>query len=235
MNYRRAPIIEAVVEFQYAEPIDFRLVGRMAVRIAGRYDIDETEEELGTTISFGQPATHTRRPVARKLSSRDRRHSCRISLTGVLFSELAPYEGWSVFEPRILRDFETLADISGFPALKQIGMRYVNRIDIHRGRNEGWIASDFLTNAPQPVPTHFIQQVEYVPSEIRQFNVKIFTATVVSPVPYSDALILDIDVIKQGAPKGIDDIQVILGEMRNERNKIFESSITDRAREIFLQ
>lgn len=233
-QYRRAPIVEAVVEFQYTSEIDMRLIGKLAARIAKRYKLDEVEHSLSTTVAFGKPAEHSKIDIGRRLSSNDRRHSCHIRTGSLLFVELAPYEGWTTFQERIERDFATLSSFDQFPVLKQIGMRYINRIDIHRGRFPDWKIPDFLNYSPSPVPQHFLQNVEYSATPKRPFVIKMITATVVSPVPYSDALALDIDVIRNAdLPADVSGVISLLDQMRMVRNEIFEDSITDKAREIF--
>lgn len=234
MNYRRPPIVEAVVEFQFAAPVDFAFVAKLAARVVSKYQVDETERQQGVMFHSDGRSTPVNGEIGRKLSSRDMRHTVIVRLGSIIFASLAPYEGWDAFEDRIAQQYRVLSGVSGYPAIKQIGMRYINRIDIHKGLFPNWVASDFLNNTPSPLPDHFLQHVEFSENEKRSFVIKIVTATATSPVPYSDALLLDIDVFRRSAlPASLPDMIALLREMRALRNETFESSITDRARELF--
>jgi uncharacterized protein (TIGR04255 family) len=59
-------------------------------------------------------------------------------------------------------------------------------------------------------------------------------AAIQSPVPHREGLLLDIDIGRTThVPQLEREIQQLLDQIRHEKNRIFESSITDRARELF--
>jgi uncharacterized protein (TIGR04255 family) len=114
----------------------------------------------------------------------------------------------------------------------------VNRLDIPRGDRVTIPTEDYLLIEPQipeiiPSLRFFTTQFIGIVPEI-EGQVIVNAGTVPSPLIDHLSLLLDIDLFKeQTLPQRDTDVWELLEVLRKRKNIIFESFITDSARELF--
>jgi len=242
-QYKRAPITEAVVEIRFASPIDENRLKKTFKYFSDLYSDYKTIPHHEIDIDVRQ----AEEPVARitniihtnQFTSADMTQRLHITPNSFLVSQIAPYEGWGKFCDRIIRDWEILRKGVGFQNIKRVGMRYINRIDMPI---DGPILryEDYITVYPtlpeclDPCVSHAVNVQVNLEDINSVLNLK--TAMVESPLPEHLAMVVDLDISQIfESPLSDDELYSYLNEARNKKNTVFESCITDKARELFNQ
>lgn len=205
---------------------------------------DENDFQLRVHIEKGMP---TGQPVpevsghgARMLSADDQRIVITRQ-TSVIYACLAPYPGWDDFIGGARLVFDTLRDKLGYKEVSSIGLRYVNRIDVPL-KDDGppLLPTDYLLVGvalpPNGITTSLraFQTVAEVEINHDQLFARVTAATAVEALIRHASLLFDIDVIAQvDLPKKSDEFWALVGRMRDAKNSIFESGVTDAARQLF--
>lgn len=240
-QYARPPIIEALVQMQFAEPLDDARYVKLLKKLTKSYDNDLALETVGANIDFQNRTSNFHAFPQRRLSSSDETDIMVVDAGKLTWSRLPPYVGWDEFLRRVKRDANAAHSVVGFRKLQQLGVRYVNRIDIPVSNPTPDAVvryEDYLT-INLSLPTQWEAVNSYAWRFERRFVdlglLAVVQSAVVAPeIPNHAAFLLDIDVIAQNQlPVKLDDVYDKLEEMRNLKNKIFEVSITDVARGSF--
>jgi uncharacterized protein (TIGR04255 family) len=246
MNYTKPPIIEAVIEFQFTGDYDEGARAKIVRKLKKRYPVAESIQEI--TLEAGPTgANQSVRTIGLKLSSQDR-SECVTLISSVpptpiagaeprpaafAVSQLAPYCGWNSFCQRFSEDWAIVEKVIGKRKLLRIGVRFINRIDIYGEIDDPqhWVLAGPTLPAQFARPKVFNMHA-VVPIDSAQVN--LLVGTVPSPLPHCSSIVLDIDiyttdVISDQTAERLE----ILNNFRSKKNWIFESCITDAARELF--
>jgi uncharacterized protein (TIGR04255 family) len=240
--YSKPPITEAVIEFRHAGKIEQSDLAKANKRFTAFYpngsETDQHHVEInvdpkGRTTSKLSPTGK----VYRRAS--DNEHNVlMLNPNSLVVAQSPPYPGWLVFCERIMRDWTLWQKTVGSRDLIRVGLRYINRIDIQS--NEATInPSDFLSislNSPEDLgPT-----ISYAVNGSFQLPAIKAGLTIMSgvisppPVPNHLSILLDLDVGKEtDLPQSEEGIMTLLTSMRDEKNRVFESLITEQSRMLF--
>jgi uncharacterized protein (TIGR04255 family) len=175
----------------------------------------------------------------RKLSSLDRADVLIFRRSALVCSRLAPYIGWEEFIPRAREAWTVCKKQAGTIELSRIGLRYVNRIDIPLQEGQIINAEDYLKFVPkspdgftEPMTTFLVQSNR--PMGVDDCNFMVLSSTVPSPLISTLSIALDLDVSREmNVPNREDELWALIERMREHKNFVFETCITDRARALF--
>lgn len=240
-NYPRPPIVEAVIELKFENPVPFDLLARGKKTWAKHYEdvTDDVIFSLEVNFESGLSRSPSRTPGGMKFHSKDQSDVLTIDTKAFLVAKLAPYTGWAEFSSRMVRDWKIFRDKVGIRDLIRVGCRFINRIDIPLGDSSVINTSEYVTFGPS-YPDRFGQDItEFAlllarnePEFEGRNRVTIKMAP--SPVPNHVAIVLDIDVYTESRiPKKIEELTKLLEDMRKAKNDSFEMAITDKTRELF--
>lgn len=237
--YDAPPIIEALIQFRYAEPVSNALQAKLLKRLKREYVNELALQAVGANVNFErQEAAFVAEPQSR-LSSLDETDVLIVHATTLTWSRLAPYQGWEPLSERVRRDVQIAHDVMGLRKIVQLGVRYINRIDVPiNGPTIRY--EDYLT-INLTLPEMWDGVSNYGWRFERQYpaltSLAIVQSAIIAPeIPNHAAFLLDIDIIrKQDIPTKIEDNFLLLGKMRDLKNNIFELSITDTARASFTK
>lgn len=245
-KYPKPPIIEAVLHVRYSSPMTDGELKRIPRLLQSEFpkSKEESEFQLKVRLEKGQP-TGTPEPSvvdqgARLLSDNDQRVVVS-RRAAVLFSYHAPYPDWEAFVTSAHFVFDTLRDKLGYKPISSIGLRYVNRLDIPFTGNESlMVPSDYLL-VGVTLPENGITDTVRMFTGLVEVDIKhdrligrIQAATAGSALIEHASLLFDIDVIAQfDVPSKADEFWALVGRMRDAKNAIFESAVTDKARQLF--
>ncbi len=241
--YPFAPITEAVVEFRFESQLEEGEMTKISGKLAAKYPNEQIQiskavkfdldiEGERATANFGQGNKTFRR------SNDDQNEIALLGGHSFTISQLALYPSWEQFLDRIIRDREICNKVIGYRKIVQIGMRYINRIDVPFDSDGMARHEDYLTIQVQ-LPDEYANHIGYnltvqIPLKELKCVANIQSGAVPSPLPKHVAFILDIDLIRTvDVPQKDDDIYSLLAEMRQAKNSLFEAFITDTARERF--
>jgi uncharacterized protein (TIGR04255 family) len=234
-RYSAPPIMEAVIQITFSEAQAEGALRKLVQRLKRDYANLVVTENVNTTIDFqNRTAAFDASPQTR-LSSQDEADALLVNAQTLTWSRLAPYEGWESLFGRVERDLREAIGVSGYRKISRMGVRYINRLDVpFTGpslRYEDYLTINLTIPEAWPTVENYGWRFE------RAFGslYAIVQSAVIAPeIPNTGAFLLDIDVVDQhNLPAKLEDVLTRLQEMRHLKNEIFESSISDKAREQF--
>jgi uncharacterized protein (TIGR04255 family) len=239
--YPKAPIIEGVIHLAVSGIATPAEMQKLVTRFAKEYSQQEILSHISVAINTtGGPATVEQHPQGYRLKSTDQADIMLVLQDGVAAARLTPYPGWEHLRERARKGWSEWRRNVTHSALKRIGIRYINRIDVPI-KEGGILDTDaYLRFGPrvpdfskQPLNGFLVQATK--PTDLEHWSVTI-TSTIVSPPPLIDflSLGLDIDVFRTEQIPGRDaDLWDCVETVRELKDDIFESCITDQARKLF--
>ena len=239
MAYKKAPITEAVIELRFARSFDKALIEDAARRLRGEYFYQDPENAVNVKIEVGTQKTQVDTAwQGVKLSSLDRTDCVFFRTNTFICSRLAPYTGWEDFSARALRGWEVWRKTAGSIELARIGVRYINRLDIPSETDASLNVEDYLNVSPhspgelaRPMSSFTMQIVKPLDDDCM---LALNSGTVVPPLIGFASLALDLDVFREvDLPRRDEDLWALINRIRDHKNRVFESCITDRARALF--
>lgn len=238
--YSKAPITEAVIDIRIKESdsITFEKLSELGDLIKNDYPTSETLWGVQHILSFGgddpkiETASETTRSAFKYQDISEKRIVIS-SPTGLLFSQLAPYERWEPFSTEAKRIWNLYQSVVSPTAVTRLAVRFINRIDLPPGED----FSKFLRTYPevsidmsQELSTFFMQLE--LPQRDIDSKAVIIQTIVPSPRPNYVSIILDIDLFRD-YDFGTDEAAIweFFQKLRLRKDEIFEACITDLVRE----
>ena len=239
-RYRHAPITEAVIDIQVTSPVS---VEWLAEAIAGESNYPTAEKLLAASgaMVFGPEentfATARAELVGYLCRSADGLRIYQARKNGFTFSRLAQYTSWAEVSGEARRLWNKYRAIATPISVTRIALRYVNRLDIPLPVRD---FSNYLRTAPQLSPdlphglSGYFMQLQLPMPDLQ--GACVINQTIIDPPtkPNTVAVVLDIDVFRtSGVAMDEDQLWEQLSQLRHEKNRVFESCITDEARRLF--
>lgn len=236
--YPAPPIIDAIVELRLQVPLEQTEQAQILRAISPGYDTHKETREVDVQVRSDDGKIEAVTGPARlvhMLSNLDQNDFCRVEVSKLHWSRLPPYEGWSSFKARILRDLERLPETTGLPRIDRVGVRYRNRIDVPVEADGIYHYEDYLSvNIGLPPfldPNHGYHWKIEKDFKDRGMAATIMSGTIPSELPGTMAVLLDIDVfVLRDIPQQRDHLMSKLEDMRSLKNELFEVCVTDKAR-----
>jgi uncharacterized protein (TIGR04255 family) len=239
-QYKRPPIVEAVIEIRLDQPLSRDEVNELLKRLRPDYAFSEPHIAIDVEVDVaGRRTDFKEKSSGYRLASSDQADVLLVAATHISFSRLAPYLGWDALRVRAEGHWLTWKRVVGYRKIKRIGVRYINRIDIPAPAGEMIRVENYLRVYPET------GRNEKLASYAMQLSgplgddncwLVINTGLVPSPLLGYLSLMLDIDVSRDGeVPQRDAELWTLIDRMRMHKNNVFEASVTDRARELFNQ
>ena len=239
--YPKAPITEGVIHLSVAGAATPEDLQKLVKRFAKDYPQQEALAAINVTINTtGGAAIVEQHPQGYRVKSTDQADIMLVFPDGVAAARLAPYPGWEHLRARARTAWAEWRRNVTYSALKRIGIRYINRIDVPIKQAEILDIETYLRFAPrvpdfskQPLNGFMVQATR--PTDLEHWSVSI-TSTIMSPAPLINhaSMVLDIDVFRTEQIPGRDaDLWDCIDTVRPLKNAIFEACITDEARKLF--
>jgi len=242
-KYKSPPVVEALCEFQFVpnEAWDITIPGMLYERIKDEFPIKQ--QQIGFGVRIVQPREGGMRERRMELASppmqffsNDKCSLVQVGQDLLTINHLKPYRTWEVFRPSILKVLGKYVDIANPKGFRQIGLRYINKIDFDEHRIEITDYFNYHPTIPNDLPQeHKTFQVTVdIPYEEERDLLRLTLATIIPEEPGVLSLVLDIgySMVK---PEGIGFKQV-LNWLENAHlivETAFEASITDKCRGLF--
>lgn len=140
---------------------------------------------------------------------------------------------------RVSRDVKIAHEVAGLRKIVQLGVRYINRIDIPLDRPiiryEDYLTINLSLPESWDGINNYGWRIEKTYRE-QGFHAIVQSAVIAPEIPNHAAFLLDIDLLRQqDIPSRLEDVLLFLAKMRDLKNEIFELSITDTARASFAK
>lgn len=240
--YSKPPITEAVIELRTDEVYDARDLERCRDRLKREYARVEPQTEVNINVDEVGAVTHQSKVIGFKLTAANAVDVVLVNAAIVATSRLAPYINFELLLESTRQNVETVAKLVGRRRISRIGVRFVNRIDVPdavfetSGKWPGFVK--VMPALPADVMrkedcSHFMNiHANYASNrDIRL----VIQGGMLNPVLLNhQSFQLDIDVaFDRDIPQRFDEVWERLATLRAAKNHIFESCITDAARELF--
>jgi uncharacterized protein (TIGR04255 family) len=237
--YPNPPIIEALIYVNIEPKIGFDVSAIEHLTIEDYAEkrpqfLFQGQFQMGDEIS----STSVREKIGYMFESTDKKRLLQIRTNGFSCSHLAPYTRWDGFceEAKNLWDVysKTLGDVK----ITQIGLRYVNRIELTLPLND---LKDWLQTFPEigsdagPDFSHFFMQVHVPQLDIGALAIINETIQPREIPPKAVYIMLDIDLTKNvDVPQDSKSLWEQFQILRDRKNKIFVGCITKKTEELFV-
>jgi uncharacterized protein (TIGR04255 family) len=237
-NYKRPPIVEAVLEVRFGEsPLDDKVMERLSKRFSERYPAPhQPSNNVGVELS-GTMLRVTQQNLGFKILSTDGGFTVSIGRNALGTSKNAPYGGWDEFIGEVRNNWSDWEKVVGWKEVSRIGVRYINRIDIPYSPTGITQLEDyfgFTVDVPESLGplANFAINAEMPMTE--KIKVVINHAATPSPLVQTNSFLLDLDLaIEQALPTSEKALWEAIEGLRSVKNTVFEACITDRTRELF--
>ena len=183
--------------------------------------------------------SHEQKQLGYEVSLRDGSEIVFLEEQQFIFVQRAPYDRWEYFSKQACTLLEQVVSKLNIDDFERVGLRFVNRIDVPVSEGAGINTDDYVTvnfNGPREdrgIIEEFQMRV-VKPTEKKGIHYALVLATTTTPMPNYVSILLDIDVFTRiPVPASGEKLMSLLGEMRTEKNNIFQECLTDKARELF--
>jgi uncharacterized protein (TIGR04255 family) len=238
-HLNNAPIREAVIDIAISPKVDLQTITAVTDALVPPFEKRSDIWEATVGFQFNQAGAHTQKGRSSKVGVRfdsvQPPHVLQYRTNGFTFSRLTPYEDWShvrdAAKPCWARYSESVEPCK----VTKLSVRYINALRLPIPSRD---FAEFLTAAPQ------------LPAELPQTLTGFLQRVVMATESYSAAVtqslesvlfeqqqivvMLDIDVWRSVALAPTDpSVWSVLDDLRNAKNEIFFSHLTEKAVDIF--
>lgn len=242
MHYKKAPIVEALLQLQFVENMSDADMARVARKAESLYphkeDMRDFQVQVRVHAGNAIPEVGATKQWYR-LNSKDGADVLVVNRNQFTVARRAPYTAWPEFFGRFDRDYELVSKVLGYRRVSRIGLRYINRIDVPT-KNSSEIDIRTYLNVYPHAPNRALEsllasQVRFEYTEHSIGAVVVVTSGTVDPVLINHvSYLLDIDVIlQQDIPLKRADVLEKINALRAIKNEIFETLVTNESRRLF--
>jgi len=241
-----APILEAVILFRCSLPgnVTMEEVHAKAEPLL-KEAYPKTRKLLMQEVSIqiaGECTESTHRIRGFQYIQEDGKQLVQFLQDGFSFNRLIPYSSFDEYVEEIGRVWNIYKEITQPILLKQLSMRYINRVVIPFDQSTAEIRlEDYLTIAPRAFPGDELQ-IEGLLQNMRfqHPESKMKLNLTVSSEPLNDSgapFIIDIDAIHplDSAPVEVEALSEKIQSLRDWKNLIFQTTLTKKCLSQFLQ
>lgn len=236
-KYAAPPITEAVIEIRFA-PIERQEMEAFAKKVSDRYPSRADQVRKRIQVEIATETIETEADELIRLATEDETKVVLLGATSIGVSRLAPYAGWPELLERFEADWSDLKRVVGYRKIERVAVRYVNRIDLptdDSGRVEHERFINLHINLPHDFPdlTNYLMAMDFDLADA-ECSCHVISGPVPSAVIGSASFLLDMDVWRTSSlPQKDAAILDLLRIMRDKKNYLFETFVTDMSRELF--
>ena len=239
-KYSNPPIQETICEvhFDLGQPLSLQRIELLKEVWAAEYPEQKVVQERNVNFHISPEGIQTQEGnLGHRLICKAADGKRLVQLSGVFFAanQLRPYPGWEeAFRDTILQRSEDLQKTIGPLKFKQVGLRYINRMDVPQVPLvwEEWFqlklpVPEFSGSRQRESQMQFHQELP----ESRRFIINL--AILASPDGKVSPVILDLDLIWQGAPRKLGELPLVLEHVHGPHRLAFEAYLSDKVRKLF--
>ncbi len=234
------PLREAVFDFRLAQELPSSFIDKVSTRKPKRFEKVLKLYRSNLSLQFGdgklvtpEAATNTSEQYGWRYNTNDGSEVVQFRRDGITYSVLKGYAGWAVAKPIMKELWNEFSECAGPTEVSRVAVRYINVIEVPTGED----LDLYFTAAPK-VPGELPQKIAGFLSRVQipfsadgSFSA-IITQALEPQVGAKVPVVLDIDVFRVGKfPGESAEIWTLLDGLREVKNQIFFSSVSDRALE----
>lgn len=229
----RAPLREAIIDIQLAQPLDVKFADTLTDLVIPGFERKNEIRQFSVSITGPAIPTKTEELLGWRYESEDGSRIVQLRRDGIGYSIVREYTEWADIKTAAKSVWDLYRKRSGSRDVGRVAVRYINVLDL-----PPWTElNTYLTAAPQ-VPEGLPQTLNYFLERIVvPFDdgiSAIIIQTMEQVAQPATRVILDINVYAQrvfGA--GSLDLWLFLDRLRDIKNAVFFSSVTERTLEAY--
>ena len=230
----RAPIVEAVIHWQ-APPAKQLEPDKLQEKLGETFDNyamqPQVNQELGVSGNPGSIEVKQRtnwEGVRLNSPKEDQaKFVCQFLKTGVVFSQLAPYQGWTQFVQEAKRFWEKYVQLAEPTSVSPLSVRYISQIPVHSSVDVGNCIHEVCAplSGLELGADHFFHQ-DSIQLTNQPYKINVIRA--VQPATDRSAnLIVDISVSTTSVLENLSVLDDKLEELRFIKNEVFFTLMKD--------
>lgn len=238
-HYRNCPIVEVVCEFRFPSLPDWDVTipGVLYEKLKSQFPIKEFGQHFAIGLTNRGPDEIKNIQISSpvRFIRQDRTALIQVAPGLLAINQLPPYPRWETFKPFVQDIFGEFAKLHNVNGLKQMGLRYINRIDIPGDRIDLHDYFKYYPEIDKSLPQDFTDyRLRAVFPMEQKGNRLILTLASAKPVTEGcQSAILDIDYIVSSN----DDLKgeqafVSLETAHNAIENVFENCLTQKSKEL---
>lgn len=240
-DYKRPPLIEAVIEVRFDKKLTPKNISNIVKKSKQEYPLEKINRQIiSEFIVSAQGVVQNNNIIEGRILDKidlNQQSGLIIMPSYMAVVNRAPYQGWENLFSLFDKAWGILKKESEMKGVTRIGARFVNRIDIPVDDDTQKInIADYLNIGIHTPDGQGIKgyNVNFSLLLSDGFSANIITTTVEPILINTAALLLDIDIYKDSnIPYKDEDLFSMINSIRERKNSLFESYITDEARKIF--
>lgn len=240
VHLRNAPVTEALLDIRvrFSEDLELPRLLSLAPQVSARYPTRRDRHQITGRfeVKEGHPTSAATETIdGYMFFSADEKQVFQARKDGFTLNRLKPYENWESFRDEAKRLWDLYRRLSS-PEILRIGLRYINKIDIPMPVHD---LIDYLPAAPV-IPKGLPQNVNSFLTRVVLSEPTLQASAVITQLfeqivdPNFLPLMLDIDVFMDRGLIEEDEAWKVFEQLRELKNAIFFSSITEKTKELFL-
>ncbi len=246
-NLNKAPITEAVIEFQVSLPstFDYSELKNLSDSLRDEYpDITpqrfikgEMRAEAGDKLS-GQ--IRHKGLMGYILKNKNKAEVLQLKADRFTFNKLAPYTKWDDIFPKALKFWKLYKDTCKPENINRLTLRYINHLNIPKSATN---LNEYLEALPS-IPKNLDATITNFLTRIQIQNHESNFVGIITQTPFLSTvdsnyatIILDLDVVKEFDrlnPENEANIKQTFEQLREFRTKIFFESISEKMVELLI-
>jgi uncharacterized protein (TIGR04255 family) len=241
MQYKNAPIQEAVFDIRVNKVSNVDVMHYESLRESVLSEYPKTEQKIQVSgkYRFEKSDFITEHGTPKKMgiifTNNEGNKKVQFRKDGFTFNQLKPYSSWDNFSREAFKYWNIYKQEIKPDSINRIALRYINKIDLPL--NDDLNFSNYFLNIP-PLPSTFNQGYLSLFVRIKaQCSIGDFIANVTSKFdkPEDNYLpfLIDIDVFSNRNFAIDKNLNEEFLKIRENKNEIFESIITDKTRDLF--
>jgi uncharacterized protein (TIGR04255 family) len=239
--FPNAPITEALIDIKVTLPKELSLndLKQLQVNIKARFPEVTEKRFFRAALKLGQEPSYTPEEhgiMGYQFRSQQDKKVVQYTLEGFTFNKLKPYENWSKMKSEAMELWETYFKSTEPVKITRIALRYINRIEIPipiKDFSEYFFVSPKIADMSMQSISNFLMRIETQNDKIPASA--IITQAMERPTESQKIpFIFDIDVFRQtDYRKNEKKMWQDFDKLRQFKNEIFFSNITNRTKDFF--
>jgi len=240
-KYKNPPIVEILCEFIFipGKPWDITIPGLFYEKVRDKFP--EKKQQVGFGVEFGPKEGRVEQKIKMaaprmQFLRSDKTALIQVGTNLLVINHLKPYPTWNEFKPMIFENLNYYKDIANPKGFKQIGLRYINKIDIPGDSIKMEDYFNFYPTIPKELPQiHSAFNINVkVPYKDNYEYLALTLRSAISEKPEVVSIILDLYYIMAMPEKvSFEQVDGWIENAHTTIEKAFESCITDKCRNLF--
>jgi uncharacterized protein (TIGR04255 family) len=239
-KYRNPPVVEALCEIFFSgSKWDSTLPGLFFDKIKDAYPKKRELEQIGVEVSVSKDMQGSRVMRGSKriqFIKEDGSQLVQIEKDLLVVNQLKPYPRFEDWKPVIDKMQNLYVQLTESQGIRQVGIRYINRIVIPAGKfkmEDYFYLYPVVPQSLEAMHGRFMMRLEIPPKHKGHLLVITF-GTAPADSPETSTEMLDLyDIFALPQPLAITDVDKYIIEAHENIETAFENSITDKTRELF--